>query len=174
MVLNMSNEIWKDVLGYEGLYEVSNLGRIKKKFKHKEIICKPSEDYRGYKQIVLTKDHKRKSFKVHRLVAQVFIPNPNNLPQINHKDENKLNNRIDNLEWCTQQFNNNYGTRNYRCTRHLLRKVEQIDCISKSKIKEYNSLKGAEEETKIKYQDISMCCRGIIHKAGGYIWRYVE
>ena len=97
-------EKWKDIKNYEGLYQISNLGRVKKINKSNIIICKPSIDTSGYKQIVLTKNKKRKSYKIHRLIAQAFIPNPNNLPQINHKDENKLNNDVSNT---TTSYNNN-------------------------------------------------------------------
>ena len=173
-------EIWKDIKGYEGLYQVSNLGNIKtlqkeikckkNSYLSKEKICKPSLDSSGYRQIVLTKNKIRKSFKVHRLVAQAFIPNPNNLPQINHKDENKQNNYIENLEWCTNLYNSRYGTRPIRCSKHLEKKVKQIK--NNKVIKKYNSLKEAEQNTNIKYQEISACCRKIIKTAGGYKWKY--
>ena len=170
----MNNEIWKDIEGYEGLYQVSNLGNIKRIFKSHIVLCKPSFDTRGYKQIVLSKNRKRKSYKVHRLVAKAFIPNHNNLPCINHKDEDKTNNCVDNLEWCTIEYNNNYGTRGYRCTRHKLKKVKLFDSSGKKVIKIYNSLKDAEKETNICSSNISACCRKIIKKAGGFIWEYAE
>lgn len=164
-------EEWKDIKNYEGLYQISNLGRVKKINKSNIIICKPSIDTSGYKQIVLTKNKKRKSYKIHRLIAQAFIPNPNNLPQINHKDENKLNNDVSNLEWCTLQYNCNYGSRNYRCTRHRQHKVQQYN-KQNNLVREYLSLKEAEKITKIKYQQISSCCRNKQKSAGGYIWKY--
>ena len=120
-----TQEIWKDIQGYEGLYQISNLGRVKsleriiitnngitKKISEK--ILKPYLKGNGYYNIVLRKDSKTKCYFVHRLVAKEFIPNPDNLPQVNHKDENKLNNNVDNLEWCTSKYNNNYGTHNER------------------------------------------------------------
>lgn len=164
-------EKWKDIKNYEGLYQISNLGRVKKINKSNIIICKPSIDTSGYKQIVLTKNKKRKSYKIHRLIAQAFIPNPNNLPQINHKDENKLNNDVSNLEWCTLQYNCNYGSRNYRCTRHRQHRVQQYN-KQNNLVREYLSLKEAEKITKIKYQQISRCCRNKQKSAGGYIWKY--
>ena len=103
-------EIWKDIQGYEGLYRVSNLGRVKSFHKAKEHILSPGKDKDGYFQVQLYKNGINKMRKVHRLVAQAFISNPNNLPQINHKDENKQNNNVDNLEWCTNEYNHNYGT----------------------------------------------------------------
>ena len=109
-------EIWKDVKGYEGLYQVSNLGRIKSfngydghKYIRREKILNPYKQKSGenyYRSVVkLIKNKNSKDYKVHRLVAKAFIPNPNNLPVINHIDGNPLNNRIDNLEWCTQKHN---------------------------------------------------------------------
>ena len=118
------NEIWKDIHGYEGYYQVSNLGRIKSMERdvlqgtrivhlHSKIL-KYRYDAGGYIRIVLCKNGIQKNFSLHRLVAEHFIPNPNNLPQINHKDENKENNCVDNLEWCTPKYNTNYGTRTQR------------------------------------------------------------
>lgn len=177
----MNNEIWKDIPDYEGLYQASNLGNIKRicrKFVDKigrirqinEVICKPSIDTSGYMQIVLTKNKKRKSYKIHKLIAMTFIPNPDGFPQVNHKDENKLNNKIDNLEWCTLEYNCNYGTRNYRCTLHCKHKVKQLS--QGTIIKKYNSLKDASMKTGIKYQNISSCCRKQQKTAGGYTWEY--
>lgn len=100
----MVKEIWKDVVGYEGIYKISNYGRIKKGNK----IFK-TEKYKNYFIVKLTKNGVRKRTGVHRLVAQAFIPNPNNLPEINHKDENPSNNCVDNLEWCDRKYNMNYG-----------------------------------------------------------------
>lgn len=119
-------EIWKDIKGYENLYQISNIGRVKslnkivtckngKKFKVKGKILKLTNHKRGYKTIMLHKDGKVKLWLVHRLVGLTFIPNPNNYPQINHKDENKINNCVENLEWCTNSYNAHYGTRIYRC-----------------------------------------------------------
>lgn len=105
------DEVFRPVEGYEGLYEVSNLGRVKSLKWGKERILKPGMDGCGYLKANLYKEGKIKHFMVHRLVAQAFIPNPEGLPQINHKDEDKTNNRVDNLEWCTAKYNSNYGTR---------------------------------------------------------------
>ena len=111
----IQDEVWKDIEGYEGLYQVSNFGNIKSlpKVRHngrgtyiqKEKILKPSNTSTGYKKIELCKDGKRKGFKVHRLVAIAFIPNPDNKPEVNHIDGNKINNNIDNLEWVTSSEN---------------------------------------------------------------------
>lgn len=167
----MNKEIWKDIPNYEGLYQVSNLGYIKKIWKSKDTICKPSFDSHGYKQIVLTKNNKRKLYKVHRLVALAFINNPNNYEELNHKDENKTNNEVSNLEWCDRKYNCNYGNRNYKCTRHRLHRIAQYN-KQNDLVGEYPSLKEAEKITGIKYQNISSCCRNIKKSAGGYIWKY--
>lgn len=119
-------EIWKPIVGWEGLYEVSNLGNIRSLDKYVNSGIKNNIKVlrkgqllkirinQGYLEVTLTHNNKRKYCKVHRLVAQTFIPNPDNLPQINHKDENPLNNNVENLEWCTAKYNCNYGTRNNR------------------------------------------------------------
>ena len=107
-------EIWRDVVGFEGLYKVSNLGNVKSLNYNrtgKEKLMKPQTDGHGYLQVMLYKDGKYKIKKIHRLVAEAFIPNPDNLPCVNHKDENKTNNKEFNLEFCTYEYNNNYGTR---------------------------------------------------------------
>jgi hypothetical protein len=112
-------EIWKDIKGYEGYYQVSNLGRVKsvarviqrksKPYTVKEKILKARPDKDGYKYLVLCVNCKTKTTSIHRLVAQAFIPNPDNLPCINHKDENPANNNVENLEWCTYSYNNTYN-----------------------------------------------------------------
>ena len=113
-------EIWKNIVGYEGKYQISNLGRVKSlkdRYGYRERILKPSTNKRGYKKVVLVKvGEKRKTFLVHRLVAEAFIPNPNNYSEVNHKDENPSNNNVDNLEWCTRKYNINYGTAIERAT----------------------------------------------------------
>lgn len=110
-------EIWKDIQGYEGLYMISNYGNVKSlgnNKSRKEKILNPRTNTKGYKQIALCKNNKRKYYSIHKLVALHFIPNPNNLSEINHKDENKNNNSIENLEYCDHKYNMNYGTRTER------------------------------------------------------------
>lgn len=105
-------EIWKDIEGYEGLYQVSNYGRVKSlgnEASRKEKIRKVRFNNDGYPVIYLHKNGEKKFFLIHRLVAQTFIPNPNNLPEINHKDECKTNSFVENLEWCDRLYNINYG-----------------------------------------------------------------
>lgn len=105
------NKEWKPVVGYEGLYEISNNGEILSKTRRK--ILKQNNS-KGYNRVILSKDGKPQHFLVHRLVAIAFLPNPHNLPQINHKDENKLNNNVENLEWCDAKYNINYGNHNQK------------------------------------------------------------
>lgn len=118
-----SKEIWKDIQGYEGIYQVSSHGRVRSldriverkgssgNFFVKGRVLTQSDDTHGYMKVNLTKHDQKRTFKVHRLVAIHFLDNPNNLPCVNHKDENKLNNNVDNLEWCTKEYNNSYGTK---------------------------------------------------------------
>lgn len=122
-------EEWKAVYGYETIYEISNFGRVKRLayeienpspkasgsiLKFEEHLLKPRKITHGYFSVALYKQGKRKDYKLHRLVATHFIPNPDNLPEVNHKDEDKSNNCVDNLEWCTHKYNSNYGTRPQR------------------------------------------------------------
>lgn len=116
-------EEWRDIKGYEGLYQISNLGRVKSlrdnHGNYREKILNPS-NRKGYLIVSLCRKGRKREFKVHRLVALHFIDNPNNYSQVNHKDENKENNRVDNLEWCTPKYNSNYGTRTQRASEKLL------------------------------------------------------
>ena len=109
--MNELVEEWKPIIGYEGLYEVSNLGNVQSLCAGRwkvRMIRKPVPDKDGYLTLNIKKNGKYKCVKIHRIVAQAFIPNPHNLPTINHIDEDKKNNRIDNLEWCSHKYNNNY------------------------------------------------------------------
>ena len=119
------NEEWRPIEGYEGLYEVSNLGRVrsldmyvKSRYGnyrlHKGKVLSPTKDRYGYLTVTLNCNGKSKTIKIHRLVAQAFLPNPDNLPQVNHRDENPSNDNVDNLEWCNAKYNSNYKTRNIR------------------------------------------------------------
>ena len=158
-------EIWKPIKGYEKIYEVSNFGKIKSL--KKKIILKQFENTNGYFQVELWKNKKGKKFLVHKLVAEEFISNNDNLPYINHKDENKQNNRADNLEWCTAKYNSNYGTRNSRLSSSVI-------CVELNKI--YNSIKEASKELNIQQAHISGCCSKRKHyiTAGGYHWQYIK
>lgn len=124
MIDNLENEIWKDIEGYEGLYQISNMGRVKAYpkmggciFKNEKII-KSHDNGKQYLYVDLYDNNgKRKKDYIHRLVAKAFIPNTNDYPVINHKDENKLNNTYENLEWCTYKYNCNYGSHNEKLSK---------------------------------------------------------
>lgn len=169
-------EIWKDVPEYEGLYQVSNFGRVKSfressKFKKpKELILKLSLINSGYAVVTLYKETNKRKFQIHRLVASVFLPNPLNLPCVNHKDENKLNNCVDNLEWCTYEYNNNYGTARIRFSYTKSRPIQQ-KTLEGYPLAKYESIRIASELLKIDYANILLWCnKGI---GGGYIWEFI-
>ena len=133
-------EIWKDIKGYEQLYQISNFGRVRSLnktlknrfsfFKRNGIILNPLKLTKGYLGVRLYHQSKGETKRIHRLVAEAFIPNPDNLPCVNHKDENKENNCVDNLEWCSIEYNNNYGTRNERIGKTIVKinKYKKGDC----------------------------------------------
>jgi len=162
-------EEFRDIKNYEGLYEVSNLGRIRNKKTGR--ILKPLKNTNGYLRLDLCKNGIRRAAKVHRLVAEAFIPNPQNLPCVNHKDENKINNCLDNLEWCTYEYNNNYGTIKERISKKISKPVLQLDRDG-NLIREWPSIIKVEEETGINRHNISSCCSGKLKSAGGYLWKY--
>lgn len=175
-------EIWKYIKEYPN-YMISSYGRIKSLGNNKtrkEKILKPKKKRNGYLQVHLSKNGKLKSFQIHRLVAEAFIPNPNNYPQINHKDENKGNNVVSNLEWCTAKYNSNYGSLNERKSQTLKGNTNQKKrcvlqyTINGDFIKEYFSIKEAENETNIAATNIGKCCRGLFKQMGGFKWRYKE
>lgn len=167
----MKNEVWKNIEGYEGLYQVSNFGRVKSLKFGKEKILKPLRIKCGYLQVNLSKNGKGKMCYVHRLVALAFIPNPNCLSEVNHKDENKENNRVDNLEWCNRTYNNNYGTRNKKIGEKKLIPVLQYDKDG-TFIREWKSMIDVENELGINNSNITQCCRGKLKSAGGFRWAY--
>ena len=120
-------EEWRPVVRYEGLYEVSNTGQVRSLDRfyyrlHKGKVLSPTKDRYGYLTVTLNCNGKSKTIKIHRLVAQAFLPNPDNLPQVNHKDEDKTNNNVTNLEWCTAKYNVNFGTRQERYRNTMLEK----------------------------------------------------
>lgn len=159
-------EIWKDIKNYEGHYQVSNLGRVKSIKFGKEIILKQQQCMDGYYYVNLSKNGIAKRYYVHRLVAEAFIDNSDNLPCVNHKDENKQNNVVSNLEWCTHEYNNNYGTRIERCSKTVL----QFD-LNGNLIKEWKSLHECNRNG-FNQGDICKCCNGKRKTAKGFIWKY--
>lgn len=166
-------EIWRDIKNYEGIYEVSNLGRIKSISRNGTIkenrILKPNK-VMGYSQVGLQKYGTRKYKKIHRLVAEAFIPNPENKKEVNHKDGNKANNCVDNLEWVTTSENQLHS---YYELKNNIKSVIQLS-LNNEIIKEWESIAKVEQELKISNADICKCCKGKRKTAGGYKWRYKE
>ena len=181
----MKKEIFKDIKGYEGLYQVSSYGRVRSlgrivtfsngsKHFYEERLLSLKKDRDGYFDCELYKKGKRIFPRVHRLVAQAFIPNPDNLPIINHKDENPSNNHVENLEWCDFKYNSNYGTAIQRRAQKRSMPVLQIDVNTGQVIAEYPSVNEVGRQTVFDFSTISKCCRGEIKTAYGYKWRYKE
>lgn len=161
-------EVWKPIQGYDELYEVSNLGKVRTI--KTGVIRKITLDGNGYLQLSLCKNGLQKSFKVHRLVANAFIPNPNNYREINHKDENKQNNCVDNLEWCTRLYNMRYGN----CHNNKKIPVVQLDKQG-NVIHEFSSIADATKQfNKAHNSNIKRCCDGMRKTCCGYVWKYKE
>lgn len=172
-------EIWKDIAGYEGMYQVSNLGRVKSlaritknQYGKQDYILKTKKSDNGYISIGLFKNNKQEILLVHRLVAQAFVPNPNDYPIVNHKDEDSTNNNANNLEWCTYEYNNNYGTRSLRSSITKQKKIVQYDLDGKF-IKIWDSAKEAIEKLGLSNHVTDVC-----HKrrktCGGYKWEFMK
>lgn len=172
----MKSEILKQIDGYPE-YWVSSIGNVYSSMKGGFKKLKPVKDKGGYLSVRLYNKN-RKWFKIHRLVAQAFIQNTENLPQVNHKNEDKTDNRVCNLEWCTAKYNINYGSRNYRMA------VTNING-SKSKtvyqynlesgfMKEWSSTHEIERQTGFSRGNISACCLGKLKTAYGYRWSYIK
>ena len=166
-------EIWHDIEGYEGLYQISNKGNVKRLYKTSEKILKPKLNTNGYLRVQLYKNRNLQNRYIHRLVAEAFIPNSQNKPQVNHKDENKKNNCVENLEWMTSKENNNYGT---HAERSGLNRRKSILQYSKSEefINEWPGICTVEEELGFSHASIIKCCLGKLKSAYGFIWRYKE
>ena len=186
-------EIWKDIEGYKGKYQVSNRGNVKSlnyRRTGKERILKPDDNGHGYLHVQLWKDGKVKRYLVHRLVACAFIPNPNNLPQVNHLSEDKTDNSLENLEWVTCSENINHGTHNKKVSEklrgrkqteeHIKKRTEKLGkpviAIDKRTglILEFVSSREAERETGIPHGSIIKCCKGKMNSCGGFYWMYVS
>ena len=163
----MREEIWKDIEGFEGYYQVSNMGRVKSlnyRRTGKEKILKGYDNGYGYLRVMLSKEGKNKQYRINRLVAQAFIENPDNLPEVNHKDKVRTNNCVDNLEWCTTQYNVEYS------------KAKAVIGINKVSglILEFPSIAEAERQTGISKGNICSCLKGNYKSAGGYVWFYAD
>ena len=152
----------RDVKGYEGLYAVTSCGRVWSYRRQKFLTPRPTRY--GYFQVVLCKNGECKQFLVHRLVASAYLSNPENLPEINHKDENKTNNCLQNLEWCDHKYNSNYGTRNEKIKKPIL----QLD-LDGNLIREWPSATDVGKEVR---KNIVGCLIGKQKTALGYIWKY--
>ncbi len=181
-------EEWRDIQGYEGFYQVSNLGRVKSVARslvefHKGTqytrsyparILSQGNDGQGYKLCWLSKGGVGKSIRTHRLVALAFLPNPLGLRHINHKDENKSNNNVDNLEWCTPLYNSNYGTAIERRVKVQIPKQNKAVCqmdMNGNILALFPSVKEATRITGI--FNISAVARGKLKSARGFKWRYM-
>ena len=169
-------EEWRDIKGFEGKYMVSNLGRVKSLNYHrtgKEKIMKGNANGDGYLYVTLSKDGKVKTCRINRLVAQAFLENPNNLPEVNHKDENKYNNCVENLEYCSRSYNVNYGTGIKRSAEKHRKPVYSIDKES-GLITYWESIREAGKVLGIDSSHITACCKGKLKSAGGFYWHYSE
>lgn len=186
---NQEHEIWKAVKGYDKSYMVSTLGRVKSleryvmrkgggSIKVRERVLKERYAPNGYASVILYKNGTPKKYSIHRLVAIAFIDNPKNKPYVNHKDGNKVNNCVSNIEWCTQYENMRHASKNGLLSapsgrRHYKnKKVLQINPNGEI-INEYYSVKNASDETGINEGNISNCARGVVNSAGGYTWKYL-
>ena len=179
----LKEKIWKPIKNYEDYYEINNYGVVRR-IKYDNIgnlyqhqlpnYIKPRYDKDGYMRYDLSLNNKVKRYMAHRLVADVFIPNPNNLPCVNHKDGNKKNNYVDNLEWCSVRHNNIHalktGLRNMKNNK-LSKPVEQYD-LNNNLMMVFKSANDASRILNISQGHISECCRGEIKNYKGYIWKY--
>ena len=164
------NEVWRPIEGFEGLYEVSNLGRVKSveridsnNHPVKERILKPDKHNNGYLYVALWKDGRKKNYAVHRLVSKAFIPNPNNLPEVNHINEIKTDNRVSNLEWMTTKQNTRYSN---------AVAVNQFTLDGKF-IRRWDCIRDIEYSLGFQHGHISKCCKGKLKSAYGFLWKYV-
>ena len=170
-------EIWKDISDYEGLYQISNFGRVKNSKNHFILQHNGSSKYL---LVVLYKNGIQKNHLVHRLVAKTFVENPSNLPQVNHKDENILNNYANNLEWCTSLYNQHYGTKYERMMKSKQRQMKRISQydLQDNYIKTFNSISEAARELNGNRQNIIDCLKNKKkyknRTAYGYKWKYEE
>lgn len=172
-------EVWKDIEGYEGLYHVSNLGRVKSLKFNKIRVLKPFKGGTGYLKVQLYRNNIQTNYAVHRLVAQAFIPNPEKKPEVNHINEIKADNRVENLEWMTFKENCNYGTRNQRVSKSNKNNPKRSNLVNQydlewNLIASYESASEATRQTGIARSSISDVCLSKRRTAGGFRWRYLK
>lgn len=196
----LEREEWRPIKGYEGLYEVSSFGRVRSLDR---IVSGRNGSQRNLKGAIMSYsctsvypkvtlyNGKSKTFSVHRLVAEAFIPNPDNLPCVNHRNEQPDCNYPDNLEWCNTKYNLNYGTHNKKislskkghrhspetrkklCQAQEKKRIPVIQFSIEGKwLGEFESLTAAALSTGVNHRNIRLCCRGERHTAGGYVWKY--
>lgn len=159
-------EQWRHIKGYEGLYLISDFGSVYGLTKRKMLM--PYLNNRGYLKVDLYKGGKREKKFIHRLVAETYLPNPNNLLEVNHKDENKKNNHVSNLEFCDRKYNLEYGTARERAgAKHR----KAVICVETKKV--FKSITEASQETGICLPCISLCCRGKQDTASGFHWQFI-
>lgn len=175
------SEIWKDIEGYEGIYKISNLGNVKSLertlwnghtyYTYKERLLKKSINHNGYYTVRLSKDGKGVNYLLHRLLAIAFIPNPDNLPIINHKDGNKLNINLDNLEWSTYKDNNEHAIETG--LNKVAKKIKAID-VGTNEVMYFESAREADRVLGVGYKNISACLNGRQKTCGGYKWEFSD
>ena len=158
----------KDIKGYEGIYGITSCGKVWSYRRKKFLELTP--DTKGYLCVSLQVNGNRKTYKVHRLVAEAHIPNPENLPQVNHRDENKKNNCLQNLEWCDCKYNNNYGTRNDRLASSNKKPILQFT-LEGEFVREWPSTVDVGREVS---GHICNCLKGRKKSAYGFVWKYKE
>ena len=174
-------EEWRDIEGYEGYYQVSNMGRVQgldridsagHRVRGKMLSPNTNKGAEGYRIIGLSRNNQTKFYLVHRLVAIAFIPNPNNLPEVNHEDETLQNNCADNLEWCTRLYNANYGSIKERVASHFIKPIIGTSLKTGEKIR----FKSGLEARKAGFSNdcISRCISGRIKTSRGYTWEFAS
>jgi hypothetical protein len=181
MVENLEGEIWKEVAGYEGLYAVSNKGRLLCHNYHStntDGIIKPYMNENGYCRYTLCKNNKTRRFYAHRLVANAFIENPFDYPCINHKDENPYNNDAENLEWCTYKYNNNYGNHNKNISGKMRNRPEMSRRVAQFTmdgvlVSIYQSSQEAQRNGVFWATGIRNCAEGKYKQHKGYVFKYI-
>lgn len=165
------NEEFRDIIDFPN-YQISNFGNVYSK--NKNSLLTPCDDSRGYLMVHLWKNNQQYAKKIHRLVAETFLENPKSLQDVNHKDENKHNNNVSNLEWVTRKDNINYGTRSKRQALALSKAIYQINKETLEIIQTFNSARDAERITGINNSNISQVCQGKRKTAGGFIWCFAK